>query len=897
MKFLKRFDISVRHQTKHKGNRFQMIENQVLRHETAFKSILQRYQNAKGIKSNFSEDFKKIFIDSIQQFVRSHPSETRFLINRCMVKVEKSKGKESVEQQNLLFLASIYSKIEKVWERRWAGLPKQDQLKLMENLLEAVVCETRAILQMVEGDEQAKIFFSYNKFSSDEKKRNIQVLKQVLKQNLIQLPSLDSKRKDNAAMTEDSPRIVSFKEKLSRPLTENDISRLNSLREIYLLVKGLKKELIYYSSEIDETPNYFYLHSLINFLDKAIKLTFQVDSLKELNEEDRKKIDHYLNRSQDMIQLIKYKAYESGDELEWRVFLDKKNREIFVDSFLNLFPSQSHRRREEIWSNISSFIACLYTQGKMSEEVHAAQQSLPHLFLTKSQEIQLLQKSEYHSLPETDLSLPNKVHLIIIQTLVKCVEENINFPLEKISEWPISAFIQNFCKAYPLYGVKIQNSKEEKGKIVPQFPSKEEIEAFLNKYFTNYVLFLKREKINDFVLDVKSHFPHLWETCNKVELSQDLSLEEMVQISFRESLIKIFSERQDSHILTFRDSSIDENFKKDFEVIQNNLLSLIFVCREFNYFKINNEILVLFDKTFKEINDFVFRREIQLEISELLELKGYRSLKLKEGGSESDFYFGTKDGKEYAIKIFHQKTTILNDHILALKSFFEKWYQRSLGESLGARLSHPCLLPIVDIVVKDGMVAGVVSPCYDGDLVDFYKSNPKALFNFEFVQKGFRGLVDCLRYLHRQGIAHFDVKLENIFYQKCEKGESPFKMILGDLGFLYESKKDYSETGFRCGSPSYLPPEMQLTNLRPGIEADMWSFGVCIFTIFEGALPMKIAPEDMQTKVSTMMVHPVVKDFLCKCFEVDPAKRLTAAQAYDHVIFSVPPYKWSRMSI
>ena len=106
----------------------------------------------------------------------------------------------------------------------------------------------------------------------------------------------------------------------------------------------------------------------------------------------------------------------------------------------------------------------------------------------------------------------------------------------------------------------------------------------------------------------------------------------------------------------------------------------------------------------------------------------------------------------------------------------------------------------------------------------------------------FRGMLSGLTHLHSVGIAHRDLKLENVLLG----GKAHRTPKICDLGLAHvhppspESATGYAEqqlTQF-CGSRSYCAPEVMGRLKYNGYAADCWCLGVCLFGLVAGFFPV-----------------------------------------------------------
>ena len=112
----------------------------------------------------------------------------------------------------------------------------------------------------------------------------------------------------------------------------------------------------------------------------------------------------------------------------------------------------------------------------------------------------------------------------------------------------------------------------------------------------------------------------------------------------------------------------------------------------------------------------------------------------------------------------------------------------------------------------------------------------ETLAKFPFMQ-----MCCAVQYIHSQGIAHMDLKLDNILIDKY------FNCKIADLGVSLDVSETNGMTDSKRGTACYMSPEIKYllpTETYDAYKSDIYSLGVWLYVLLFGELPLKQDNED-----------------------------------------------------
>jgi polo-like kinase 1 len=120
------------------------------------------------------------------------------------------------------------------------------------------------------------------------------------------------------------------------------------------------------------------------------------------------------------------------------------------------------------------------------------------------------------------------------------------------------------------------------------------------------------------------------------------------------------------------------------------------------------------------------------------------------------------------------------------------------------------------------------------------------------------------------------------------------QLKIGDFGLATKLEFEGDRKRTICGTPNYIAPEILDGKQGHSYEVDMWSFGVIMYTLLIGKPPFEASDvkatyrrirANAYSFPDRVVISNNAKDLITKILNLDPAKRPSINEIYDHSFF------------
>lgn len=200
-----------------------------------------------------------------------------------------------------------------------------------------------------------------------------------------------------------------------------------------------------------------------------------------------------------------------------------------------------------------------------------------------------------------------------------------------------------------------------------------------------------------------------------------------------------------------------------------------------------------------------------------------------------------------------------------------------------AALNHPNIVVIYDYGNVDADLCYIAMEYIDGrrfsELLRVPNIDPHRLLRVVYQ------VCAALRYAHRQGVVHRDVKNSNILVSTDDNGEDKVKVVDFGIAQFYQARSRPEHEGLVMGSPHFMAPE-QARGLPSDHRVDVYAVGVLLYTSLVGRYPFdgpnttSIITAHLTQEVprfdrsdSSPQLNPELEVIVRRCLAKDPADR------------------------
>ncbi|XP_063078204.1 hormonally up-regulated neu tumor-associated kinase homolog A [Engraulis encrasicolus] len=225
-------------------------------------------------------------------------------------------------------------------------------------------------------------------------------------------------------------------------------------------------------------------------------------------------------------------------------------------------------------------------------------------------------------------------------------------------------------------------------------------------------------------------------------------------------------------------------------------------------------------------------------------------------------------GEKVAIKVIDKK-----------KARQDAYVQKNMKREprIHQMIRHPNVVLLLETLETENCYYMAMELCCGGDLMERICTH-KRLEERE-ARKYTRQILSAVEHLHRHGIVHRDLKIENFLLDE----HNNIKIVDFGLSNTLKAESMSAELlSTQCGSPAYAAPEL-LAHKKYGPKVDVWSVGVSTFAMLTGTLPFTVEPFNIKQLHQKMVngdintipsdISKVAVQFVLCLLEPDPEKR------------------------
>ncbi|KAI0218927.1 Serine/threonine-protein kinase 33 [Lamellibrachia satsuma] len=210
------------------------------------------------------------------------------------------------------------------------------------------------------------------------------------------------------------------------------------------------------------------------------------------------------------------------------------------------------------------------------------------------------------------------------------------------------------------------------------------------------------------------------------------------------------------------------------------------------------------------------------------------------------------------------------------------------------KVHHEHIIRLKEVLETPKKMYLIMEYCSGGELADVLKA--KKRFSEIEAKTIIERLASAIGYLHKKGMVHRDIKLENILMAQNPKDKND-KLYIKVTDFGLSVMKGVGHDSMMmdfCGTPMYMAPEI-IDNKTYSEMCDIWAMGVITYMLLSGVPPFYSRKEgklyhmiktvDVKSRLNVAVpwsnISPEAKDCIIRMMHPNPAHRMSAHEVLD----------------